>query len=1099
MLTWEAVQNLINLESSDFAVRLSKAASGNPTEATFRDKLMPVIADFCKKADIEFVPKGGYSLIGGGKPDTVFNRLVIEYKAPGKLDASNSHTNNKGAIKQLSGYLKDIATEEKQRVERLAGVILDGNYFIFVTKFGYEDNPVAASADSVARFLRYLTYSSYGVALTADNLVNDFGIDQVPARSMIAALEKALTSDGSPLVPKLFEQWQTFFSEVIEYKEAFTETKLKDLQKFAGRAGIDLKKDEEAAKRFFFAIHTYFVLLVKLLAWLALYRHLGLKIGTPSFGNLATLPSEQLQREIKKMEDGGVFYDWAKITNLLEGDFFRWYLYAWNNDVDKALREVLTRLDTYDPTTLELDPESTRDLLKKLYHYLMPREIRHNLGEYYTPDWLAQMLLNQLDNAFFTDNPDKSSYLKESLLKLRFLDPACGSGTFLVLIIKRIRDTGRQLFISEREILEAILNNVVGFDLNPLAVIAARTNYLLALGSLLEQPHGDINIPIYLADSILPPEKGRDLFSSGVYPAETAVDTFGIPEEVVRKDRIDIFCSLLEECVRDTVNPDIFLRRTKERLKLSETEFTKASPSIRATYESLLALHNNHLNEIWARIIKNTFAPIFTEKFDYVVGNPPWINWENLPEGYRNKSKYLWQQEGLFPHRGMDTILGKGKKDISVLMTHIAMRSYLKDNGKLGFVITQSVFKTEAGQGFRRFVLGDSTPIKVVHVDDMAELQPFEGASNRTSLIILQKDKETTYPVSYTYWKKMAKGRIGFESQLEEVMAIVKRKNFDAIPVNEKNKTSAWLTGRPKALKAIRKVLDKADYKAHEGANTGGANGVYWLEIWEKSPDGLVMVTNLTKGQKRDIPEVPLTALEPDLLYPMLRGRDVKRWQAQPSAWILMAQDPVKRRGMDEKEMQLNYPKTWSYLKQFDKELRSRAAYKRYFSKDDPFYSMFNVGDYTLAPYKVVWTRVDKDIKGAVVSSSEVMGTSRVIVPIETAVAVAFSEQTEAHYFCAMLNSSPCRFVITSTGVHGTGGFGSPNVLQKVRIPKFDPRNPLYLKLAELSKRAHYFAVTNEDKALSEVEEEIDRLAGELWSLSEDELAEIKKSLDEIS
>ena len=104
MLTWEAVQNLINFESSDFAVRLSKAASGNPTEATFRDKLMPIIADFCKKAGIEFAPKGGYSLVSGGKPDTVFNRLVVEYKAPGKLDASNSHTNNKKAIKQLRDY-----------------------------------------------------------------------------------------------------------------------------------------------------------------------------------------------------------------------------------------------------------------------------------------------------------------------------------------------------------------------------------------------------------------------------------------------------------------------------------------------------------------------------------------------------------------------------------------------------------------------------------------------------------------------------------------------------------------------------------------------------------------------------------------------------------------------------------------------------------------------------------------------------------------------------------------------------------------------------------------------------------------------------------
>ena len=67
-----------------------------------------------------------------------------------------------------------------------------------------------------------------------------------------------------------------------------------------------------------------------------------------------------------------------------------------------------------------------------------------------------------------------------------------------MLIISRIRDTARRLFIPEREILEAILNNVAGFDLNPLAVITARTNYLLALGSLVEQPHGEISIPVTL-------------------------------------------------------------------------------------------------------------------------------------------------------------------------------------------------------------------------------------------------------------------------------------------------------------------------------------------------------------------------------------------------------------------------------------------------------------------------------------------------------------------------------------------------------------------------------------------------------------------------
>jgi SAM-dependent methyltransferase len=800
------------------------------------------------------------------------------------------------------------------------------------------------------------------------------------------------------------------------------------------------------------------------------------------------------------MEDGDIFHDWAKITNLLEGDFFRWYLYAWNSDIDLALRSVLAKLDTYDPTTLELDPDSTRDLLKKLYHYLMPREIRHNLGEYYTPDWLAQMLLNQLDYDFFEGNSEKSSYLKDNLLKMRFLDPACGSGTFLVLIIKRIRDTGRQLFIPEGEILNAILNNVMGFDLNPLAVISARTNYLLALGSLLEQPHGEIIIPVYLADSVITPYKGEDMFTGGIYHAETVVKVFEIPEEVVSKERIDAFCRLVEEGVRDGVDTGVLLKRMEESLKLNSAEFIKATPAIQSTFESLKKLHKERLNGIWARIIKNAFAPLFVGRFDYVVGNPPWVNWENLPDGYRNKSKKLWVEEGLFPHGGMDTILGKGKKDISMLMTHIAMKLYLKNGGKLGFVITQSVFKTGgAGQGFRRFMLGDSTSIKVIHVDDMTELQPFEGATNRTSLMILQKDRENTYPVSYTYWKKTAKGSIDFNSELIDVLKKVQRKNFAAMPVDTGDKTSSWLTGKPKALKAVQKVLGKSDYSAHAGAYTGGANGVYFLNVLDKMPGGVVLVENIIEGQKRIIPKVTPTVLESDLIYPMLRGRDIKRWQAYPSAWLLMAQDRETRRGIDEKEMQLNYPKTWSYLKQFEPSLRERAAYIRYFNKNNPFYSMFDISDYTFAPQKVVWTRVDNDIKGAVVGQGEVAGTSKVIVPIETAVLVAFDTKQEAHYFCAVLNSSPWRFVITSTSVHGTGGFGSPNVLEKARIPKFDPKNSLHLSLANLSEQAHELAAVNKEKELSIVENEINQKSSELWGLTIEELAEIQESMAEIT
>lgn len=1101
MRTWEDAESLIRKECEGFAARLSEAAGGNPTEATFRDRLMPIIADFCGKAGVRFAPKGGYSLISGGRPDTVFNRLVIEYKAPGKLGDLNTHPNNQDAIAQLQGYFNDIVKAEKQLTDRLAGVVLDGNRLIFIRKFDtgwYVDSPAATSAESCARFLRYLIYLGYGRALTADNLVEDFGIDQAVAGSMIAALENTLVDVSNPLVQKLFEQWQTFFSEVVEYKEAFTETKLRDLQRFAGRAGIALGKDEQTAKRFFFAIHSYFAILVKLLAWLAVRRQLGPRLGTPSFGQLASYPSGELQRELTQVEEGRLFRDWAKIANLLEGDFFRWYLLAWNEDIETALREVLARLDTYDPTTLEVDPESTRDLLKKLYHYLLPREIRHNLGEYYTPDWLAQMVLNQVDYAFFEDDPDKSTYVRNSLLRLRFLDPACGSGTFLVLIIKRIREAARTLCIPERQVLEAIVRNVVGFDLNPLAVIAARTNYLLALGNLIEQPHDQIDIPVYLADSVMTPYRGGDMFTKGTYYTRTAVGTFEVPQEVVSADRIDRYCSLLEDGIRDDVDADVFVMRTKESLSLSEGEFEAALPALLATYEKVRGLHREGLDGIWVRIIRNAFAPVFVQEFDYVVGNPPWVNWENLPDGYRRESRRLWQQEGLFPHGGMDTILGKGKKDISMLMAYIAMGSYLKDGGKLGFIITQSVFKTTgAGQGFRRFMLGDSTPVRVVHVDDMVELQPFEGASNRTSVVVLQKGMPTTYPVRYTYWQKTAKGRISFDSKLSEVMSLVRRRNFNAEPVNDKDKTSAWLTGRPKALKAIKKVLGKSDYKAHAGVYSGGANAVYWLEILDRQADDLVLVTNITEGQKRDVPKVPSMALEPDLIYPLLRGRDVRRWKAEPSAYILMVQDPSKRQGMDEKEMQLHYPKTWSYLKQFEAVLRRRRSrgVTDMIEGGAPFYTMFAVGDYTFARYKVVWPWISVGVRAAVTS----LWDNKPVLPEHNTSFVDCKQEAEAYFICSLLNSSIGDYSIRAYYSGGGGGIASPQVLQSIRIPKFNPQNTLHIRLAELSKKAHGLAATGDEEGLSTVEDGVDCLAAELWGITEVELTEIRKSLAEIS
>jgi hypothetical protein len=159
---------------------------------------------------------------------------------------------------------------------------------------------------------------------------------------------------------------------------------------------------------------------------------------------------------------------------------------------------------------------------------------------------------------------------------------------------------------------------------------------------------------------------------------------------------------------------------------------------------------------------------------------------------------------------------------------------------------------------------------------------------------------------------------------------------------------------------------------------------------------------------------------------------------------------------------------------------------------------MFDAGEYTLAPYKVIWTRVSDDISGAVVSTLEVCGIQKPVIPLETAVMVNFKDEKEANYFCAVLNSTPWRFVIVSTAVHGTGGFGSPNVLTKARIPRYEPDNITHNKLSELSRFAHLAADKGESENLHEIEREIDQLASQIWGLSAGDLQEIQDSLAEL-
>ena len=1013
-----------------------------------------------------------------GRADAVYNRLVIEYEPPHSLQKTNSAHTNRHAIDQVKQYMDGLERLDRHKKERLAGVVLDGYFFIFIRhreERWFEDDPLPVDAHSTQTFLRYLLSLSTELALTPDNLERDFGENSNTARQVVPAFYKAIKETQNPKAKILFQQWQRQFQEVSGYDPSSGQLDTAEIGK-----EYAIKDKNPDLDRLFFAIHTYYATFIKLLALQVAYFYLMPKVGS-GLASSSDYPSDKLCDYLQEMERGGLFAQLG-IRNFLEGDFFGWYLDIWDEKLDIAMRRLISDLANYSLVTLDIDPEETRDLLKQLYQNLMPKKLRHALGEYYTPDWLAERLLNQLG---YEGDP-----------KTRLLDPACGSGTFLVLAIKRIRKYADDKMLPPARVLEQILTNVVGYDLNPLAVISSRTNYLLALGDLLESRRGDITIPIYICDSILTPSEGTDLFTQNGYSFNTTVGRFSVPHSLVKAHYIDQLTDLLEECIHSQLSTEVFQTRFLQMFPLREPQDTSEINLALKLYQQLISYEEKGINGIWARIIKNAFAPLFQDKFDLIAGNPPWVNWESLPTEYRQDTKPLWVYHGLFPHSGMDTILGKGKKDISMLMTYVSTENYLKDGGRLGFVITQSVFKTAgAGQGFRRFILGNNIPLAIIGVDDMASLKPFEGATNRTAIVILEKNRLTRYPLNaYSVWYKPGGGAtIQEDLSLAEITGskIVSYRSFSAKPVDDTDITSPWITGRLRAIQATKIVLGKSYYRAYEGSNTGGANGIFWLEIVNRRPGNLVVVSNITEGAKREVESIQ-SAIEDGLIFPLLRGRDVKRWSTKPQASILMVQDPTKRRGYDEGWLSRTYPKTYSYLKRFEKPLLERSAYRRYFnSQDDPFYSMFNIGMYTFLPYKVVWREQADGLTAAVTESIE----SKVVIPDHKLMLVGLEDKNEAYYLCALLNSSPARYIVSSYGISISL---NTHILEHVRVPAFIDTNNICINLSLLSQQAHELTKEGDLAKIVDIEGEIDRLAASIWELTEEELREIQDCLAEL-
>lgn len=163
----------------------------------------------------------------------------------------------------------------------------------------------------------------------------------------------------------------------------------------------------------------------------------------------------------------------------MEGDFFDWVL------LDPGGKDLVQRLARQVARFRLRDVEV--GVLKALYESLIDPAQRHDLGEYYTPDWLAAKLV-----AATLENP----------LSSIVLDPACGSGTFLFHALRRLLAAARQAGWPDAQAIQEAAHRVRGLDVHPVAVIIARVTWLLALGDAVRERGEALHVPVYLGDAM---------------------------------------------------------------------------------------------------------------------------------------------------------------------------------------------------------------------------------------------------------------------------------------------------------------------------------------------------------------------------------------------------------------------------------------------------------------------------------------------------------------------------------------------------------------------------------------------------------------------
>ena len=565
-----------------------------------------------------------------------------------------------------------------------------------------------------------------------------------------------------------------------------------------------------------------------------------------------------------------------------------------------------------------------------------------------------------------------------------------------------------------------------------------------------------------MANTLLAPEGVKDLFGSS-FKMEIDKDNYSLTTQVF--EDVELFDEALEVC-------EELAQQTQGKKPETEAVFTNIlkkhykaggiNPQVAASfykiYTGLKKVKEAGRDSIWKFIVQNLYKPYFLkDKFDYIVGNPPWFTYSSVKnEKYQNTLNELAEKYDIKPLK----VANFPHLEIAAIFLAYCTNYFLKEEGKLGFVLPRSFFSADHHDNTR------SGKAKGVKLTDIWDLQDVHPLFRIPSCVLFAKKGDFQKAIAKTglAGKALAGKLPAHNCNLEAASKKLTEENVTWFYAKQ-GKASAFSTTKGKSSTKVNPY--KSLFK--QGA-TIVPRTFYFVQLTQEMPPDFINRTINIKTSDAVQPDakapwkgldfagriesqfvfrtalsksiLPFTLYKPDLVVlpitiPQERG--IKKIK------LHSAKELMKEGHLNASKWFQNTENVWQMHRTEKNKIISSEDYVNWQNK----LTEQNLN----AKYLVLYNASAKDANATVVERTNL----DLEFFVESVAYVLYTEdENEAYYLTSILNSAAPNEMMKDFQAKGL--FGARHVHKKildVYFPKYDEANKTHQQLATLSKACH--------------------------------------------